>query len=322
MEYQDYQSYYYALESSQDIDAVVAEITSLANPHPLIFLASYRQNTVLFHNLKMALEKQFPNMQLHILSSSKENPTELIVFSCHNESVAVKGHSETEVLFHEAKHNLQASSDHEETKKELLRRFFLDSLTQLPNHYQLRQDLDSEEDYVYIVIHIDNFKLINDFYGFLVGDFLLENLANTLKSMIGSGTLYKTTGAEFAILMPENKAFYELETYLKTLHQSCKDLVYHYHDNDIFVDLTFASSSSDSKDDIFSKVSMALQYAKTMRLPYWIYEDSMAFKDAYESNLRISIKIREAIKNSGIVPFFQPIISNKTGEIVKFECLA
>ena len=59
-----------------------------------------------------------------------------------------------------------------------------------------------------------------------------------------------------------------------------------------------------------------------MQQPYWIYEDSMHFERDYENNLKIALKVRKAIESSGIVPYFQPILSNKTGEVTKFECLS
>lgn len=68
---------------------------------------------------------------------------------------------------------------------------------------------------------------------------------------------------------------------------------------------------------------MALKYAKQQQLKYWIYEDSMSFSQEYENNLKYASKIRKAIVDaSGIVPYFQPIINNKTNEIVKFEALS
>ena len=95
-----------------------------------------------------------------------------------------------------------------------------------------------------------------------------------------------------------------------------------YQDSIITVNLTLASSRSDTNENIFSKVSMALKYAKDNNLAFWIYEDSMKFENEYEQNLSISNKVRYAIENSKIIPYFQPMIDNKTGKIYKYECLA
>jgi EAL domain-containing protein (putative c-di-GMP-specific phosphodiesterase class I) len=48
----------------------------------------------------------------------------------------------------------------------------------------------------------------------------------------------------------------------------------------------------------------------------------MRFENEYEQNLSISSKVRHAVQNSKIIPYFQPIIDNKTKDIVKYECLA
>ena len=73
---------------------------------------------------------------------------------------------------------------------------------------------------------------------------------------------------------------------------------------------------------MFSKVSMALKYASDNSLPFWIYEDRMHFENDYEKNLKISNVVRHAVENSKIIPYFQPIVDNKTMKVTKFECLA
>lgn len=318
-------SYYFTLQSSQEVEATLDEIAKIAQKSLIVYIASFMHNTVLVHNLMASLEKQYPHLTIHQLPNEKAKPTEVLVcpYADLPQNSDENFTREKAMLFQEIRNNMQLKKELAASQNELIKRYFIDSLTQLPNHYQLRQDLGMmETKQTFIVIHIDNFKMINDFYGFIVGDYLLETLTKTLKEHLSTGTLYKTNGADFALLIPEEKDFYQLQAYLKELHEEYKNLNYKYLDNDIYVDLTFASSVNDTWHDIFSKVNMALQYAKDMRLPYWIYEDSMKFKDAYESNLKVSIKIRKAIENSGIVPYFQPIISNKTGKICKYECLA
>jgi diguanylate cyclase (GGDEF)-like protein len=59
-------------------------------------------------------------------------------------------------------------------------------------------------EYVLLVIDIDNFKLVNDNYGHLVGDQVLILLANAIGSTIGSNNVSgRIGGDEFAILLPE-----------------------------------------------------------------------------------------------------------------------
>lgn len=208
-------------------------------------------------------------------------------------------------------------------QESLVEQFYADSLTRLPNLYKLRHDLEEQNEFTLILANIDNFKLLNDFYGFVVGDFILESFAKSLKESQEDGTVYRIAGDEFAILIKEKMNFYLLKEYIESLSKKLTHLKYAYAQTEIYVDCTLSSSASRSNHDIFSKVNMALKYAKQQQLKYWIYEDSMSFSQEYENNLKYASKIRKAIVDaSGIVPYFQPIINNKTNEIVKFEALS
>ena len=208
-------------------------------------------------------------------------------------------------------------------QKSLIEQFYIDPLTGLPNLYQLRHDLEEATRFTLIIANIDNFKLLNDFYGFVVGDFILESFAKTLKSELGDTRVYRIAGDEFAILLSEKMNFYTLKAYVSQLCKKLTHIKYAYAQTEIYVDSTLSSSASESNDDIFSKVSMAQKFAKKKQLKYWIFEDSMPFAQEYENNLKYATKVRKAIVDcSGIVPYFQPIIDNETGIVVKFESLS
>ncbi|WP_060826667.1 EAL domain-containing protein [Sulfurospirillum cavolei] len=208
-------------------------------------------------------------------------------------------------------------------QQSLIEQFYIDPLTRLPNLYQLRHDLEEATRFTLIIANIDNFKLLNDFYGFVVGDFILESFAKTLKSELGDTRVYRIAGDEFAILLSEKMNFYTLKAYVSQLCKKLTHIKYAYAQTEIYVDSTLSSSASESNDDIFSKVSMAQKFAKKKQLKYWIFEDSMPFAQEYENNLKYATKVRKAIVDcSGIVPYFQPIIDNETGIVVKFESLS
>jgi diguanylate cyclase (GGDEF)-like protein len=58
--------------------------------------------------------------------------------------------------------------------------------------------------YVLLVIDIDNFKLVNDSYGHLIGDQVLILLANAIESITGaSNVVGRIGGDEFSILLPD-----------------------------------------------------------------------------------------------------------------------
>lgn len=89
---------------------------------------------------------------------------------------------------------------------------YYDSLTDLPNRrlYEklIKQEISLMQRYghetVLIILDIDNFKKINDTYGHPVGDDILRQVADLLKSNVrDSDTVFRFGGEEFIILMPQ-----------------------------------------------------------------------------------------------------------------------
>lgn len=204
----------------------------------------------------------------------------------------------------------------------ILNRYFIDHLTNLPNIYQLRKDLEDKENFVLIIFNVDNFRTINNFYGCMVGDYVIEGLGQHFKNNLKYHKIYRLSGDEFAFVIDEKMFFYDIKEHLNTLCEDMKDFVVKYMDINIYVDFTLASSASRDNKNIFSKVSMALRHAKETYSNFWIYEDTMNFEKNYAMNLELSKTVREALKNHRIVPYYQAIIDTKTSKIQKYECLA
>ena len=89
---------------------------------------------------------------------------------------------------------------------------YRDALTGLYNRRSFIKVFEEERDKCqcndstisFIFIDMDNFKMINDNYGHLVGDVLLKNLAVILKrSMRKTDKVFRYDGDEFIVLMPD-----------------------------------------------------------------------------------------------------------------------
>ena len=314
----------YRIESAHDVDGLVDDVASKARHYLLVHIAAYLHNTVLVQSLVQKLSKRFPEGEIVLLHNDRDAGTVVTLYTCDEPCLADNdegGLSNRALATLQAK-NMKLRDDLKACQKQVVRRHFIDPLTNLPNLYQLRNDLEEHEEYSFVVINIDNFKLINDFYGFIVGDYILEQTARAITDRAEGLQVYRMYGDEFAIRIEKRMEFYTLKNYLDALHGKLKNLSFDYHGTTIFVDTTLASSASGNHHNMFSKVGMALKYAKETKIPYWIYEDRMHFEHEYESNLKIALKVRRAIETSGIVPYFQPIVCNKSGEVVKYECLS
>lgn len=319
-------THHFSITTSTEVDETIKAITLCADTHLLVHIASYMHNTVMIHNLCSELEKKFPSIEIFHFPALKDEATRITLFTYSDETAHAIAEKELAVpqlaLNQISQQSLQLNEQLETTKSELFKRYFTDSLTGLPNLYQLREDLIDDQDKTLIILNVDNFKLINDFYGYVVGDYLLEELSKKLRKEVADATVYRISGSEFALGIHKNFDFYSLKNYLIELTEHLKHISFTYSQTVVYLDLTFASIPTEDRDDVFSKVSMALQYARDMHQDFWIYENRMHFEKFYENNLKTSLHIRNAILKEGIVPYFQPILSNKTGEVVKFESLA
>lgn len=310
----------FILTSSSEVDETVRNIGMLEGGALLIHIASYIHNTVLVQNLKTQLERKMPHAKLVLLKSEDKSKTYVSVF-CLENSVAREEVSDEVLKWLEIDYKTQ-NEVLRKCRHDLLSRYFTDNLTHLPNIYQLRKDLQENEEAGLVVLNIDNFKMINNFYGFNVGDFVIENVSLMLIRHLKECQIYRLSVDEFAFVLEKAMSFYELKDFLTQLYEKIKNMMVEYQGSKIFIDFTLASSSSAKNENLFSKVSMALKYAKEKSLPFWIYEDRMHFENEYEKNLKLSNTVRHAIETMKIVPYFQSIIDNKTLKITKFECLA
>ena len=310
----------FVLCSSSEVPHTIDIINTLDKRQVLIHIVSFLHNTVLVQNLKKELLKILPSAEIICLKHDDRDKSLVTVFTLNKEiDVVDMGH---EVLHEIQLENKSKSKSIKEYRNQLFSRYFTDHLTNLPNMYQLRKDLQENEDFGLVLINIDNFQTINNFYGFIIGDYVLEEVGKCLKSCLEGYTLYKLTGHEFAFVLNENMGFYDLKDYLTDLYNKINNICIQYQDIQIYIDITLASSAHEDRREVFSKVSMALKYANELRLPFWIYEDRMKFENDYERNLELSGVVRSAVEDSRIIPYYQAIIDNKTLKIIKYECLA
>lgn len=313
-------SYNYKLSSSTEIKDIIKKISDIKCDNILIHIVSLVHNTVLVQNLKKELTLLFPSAKIVLMKHQDRMSTALNIFT-YDRDVGVEDAANymLEELYFE---NLEAKSQIQEYRNKLFNKYFTDHLTNLPNVYQLRKDLDENEEYGLVIFNIDNFQIINNFYGFIVGDYVIEKVGEYLKEHIKNSSIYRLSGDEFAFVLDKKITFYELKEYLNNIYESMKDMYVEYQNLNIFVNFTLASTAKIDNKNIFSNVLMALKYAKQMGLPYWIYEDRMQFEDEYERNIELSGIVRSAVEQSKIIPYFQAIINTKTSKIEKYECLA
>ncbi|MFT7372285.1 MAG: diguanylate cyclase [Oleiphilaceae bacterium] len=148
-----------------------------------------------------------------------------------------------------------------------------DSLTKLPNReaYDERFELELERWRRYkkpatlVVADIDLFKSINDNYGHLSGDKVLQIMAKEIQNRIRkTDFVARYGGEEFVIILPETDLDTATQVIEKT-REMIHRLPFHFRDNNIKITMSFGMAAFDNgldQNTLFERADQALYKAK------------------------------------------------------------
>ena len=197
-----------------------------------------------------------------------------------------------------------------------------DRLTGLPNRTKLIEELEKGRYEAITILNIDSFQEINDLYGHTIGDALLKSFGNYLSKQLNKETctLYKLPADEFVIASTNSIDIESFKKITSTLIKILDQHLFFIEDNEIHVNVT-GGMSYGYHSNILGNADIALKKAKCEKLPFMIFDEKMQEKERYANNQFMIKALKKAIENDCIVPYFQPIFSNSTMQIEKYEAL-
>ncbi len=209
-----------------------------------------------------------------------------------------------------------------ENRQEMQALLTRDSLTGLPNRYQMLLDLDEQELATVILFDIHAFADINDYFGIETGDSILVEFVRRLQQEC-EGTprkLYKLPGDQTALLVKEQWDLPEVEATVEQLTDCITLRPFYVNESEIAVHVTCGIAWNVEKNGLL-EADIALKQAKKNRQEYVVNKESSNIMLELEKNHSIAVDIKNALHEGRVVTFFQPIIRSETGEIDKYECL-
>lgn len=204
--------------------------------------------------------------------------------------------------------------------KELEKNLREDLLTKKGNRYKLLEDISLSSKPYLALLDINRFSEINDFYGHAVGDKVLKIIAKTIKEQLPNSNyiLYRVYSDEFAVLVDNESK----ENFLKNIKQiseniSSKPIKINY--KELYIQTTYNISFED-KENLIETANMIKKYSKTNK-NVTIYDKSLELEKIYEKNIFWTLKIKKALEEDRIVPYYQAIYNLETNKIEKYESL-
>ena len=202
-----------------------------------------------------------------------------------------------------------------------------DSLTDLPNRNLLlkilklrAEDTDVQQrQFLLLRLNIRRIKEVNNTLGHQVGDKVIIEVAQRLKSYADKQQLFHLGSDEFILLTPKQTVEKLLLKLMPLL-----DPLYKYENISLHLQYTMGITLSPEHNgeniaDLLQKTNVALQYAKNNKSLYQLYDRQFDFNTMERLHLTNSLKT--AIDEDQLVLFYQPKISLKTLKVSHVEAL-
>ena len=226
-------------------------------------------------------------------------------------------------LLDQVENNRKTLDEHVLIKtKEIQNKLYFDELTNLKNRTALEDDI-KDNDFVSIaLIDIDSFDDINELYGFSTGNLVLIEVAKILNEFAAKYGVspYRFYGNVYCLANKKMMEFSRYSEFLEDLCKLFKNRAIHIEELaiDIFIDITVGISIA--QEEPIKSAGIALKKAKKTNIRFLAYNNDIDTKDVIRKSIYWREKIKYAIEQNNVIPFYQPIF-NREKEIVKYETL-
>jgi diguanylate cyclase (GGDEF)-like protein len=210
-----------------------------------------------------------------------------------------------------------------------------DALTGLPNRayfaQQVAADLERrrtdapDEMAMLMIVDIDDFKHVNDTAGHLVGDRLLVEAADRLKSAVGmAGLVARLGGDEFIVYRSGDVTSDDVTRdsgAILTAFQMPFSIMGESLSTNVSIGIVTSIDAADELDGMMTKADLALYKAKGAgKARAQLFHDEM--DTAYRYRQRLKAELKLAVEAEALTLVYQPLIDLKTRRVVACEALA
>lgn len=205
---------------------------------------------------------------------------------------------------------------------------YYDQLTGLPNWNFMKIEVanrikkNPNEGFCMFQIDLDNFKNVNDIFGYEYGDKLLKKIGSTLSSL-DIGIVSRASGNEFFILKDNFESIENLNYMAQYILNTISGL-WNLDGNEILISvnigITVYPKHGDKFTTLIRNTDIALNKTKLIgKNSYKLFERSMY--DEILKKAEMEKELRKAIQNNEFILYYQPQVDLKTRRAVSFEAL-
>jgi diguanylate cyclase (GGDEF)-like protein len=210
--------------------------------------------------------------------------------------------------------------------KKLFNLAYKDNMTQLENRNFIEDKINSrlihKKPFYLIMINVENFRRVNELFGFLEGDRVIKVIANILRSSTDSFTISRISGADFAILYDiddKNSLIKEIENILARFRNPIQISEQNYIVK-LKMGISYYPTDGSGIDDLFRNSEIALNHIKSITDKSFMFFDK-SLLDEIENRELLKQSFKRALKNEEFELYYQPKIDLKTKKPISVETL-
>lgn len=209
-----------------------------------------------------------------------------------------------------------------------------DELTGHFNRFRLRQAIDFAltacrrfgRSGAFLTVDIDNIAMVNDAFGFEIGDAVLSGLAEQLDQLTGATDIVgRVEGDCFGLLLDHSDVDGAAETAEKIIsHVRETPIMTKVGEVAITVSIggVVFPNSAQTSFDVMSRAEVALRQAKRNgRNHYVVYRLTEIQRQNLRQDMSIAKEVQQALMDDRLLLAYQPIIDSATLQPIYYECL-
>ncbi|MDN5082734.1 bifunctional diguanylate cyclase/phosphodiesterase [Aliarcobacter butzleri] len=205
--------------------------------------------------------------------------------------------------------------------EELKRNLRLDFLTNIGNRYKLIEDVSKSVNPCISILDIVSFSDVNDFFGYKTGDNVLKIVARKIEKLLIDKENYKVyrDHSDTFCIVAQNE---DRDKFIKNIDEISKTIAkvpIVIKSRELYVQLSYVFSF-ESKENLLETANIIKRYSRANK-NIIVYDKALELEKDYEKNIFWTLKIKKALDEDKIVPYFQPIYNLKTNKIEKYEAL-
>lgn len=228
--------------------------------------------------------------------------------------------------FEKAKNELAITNESMKISNKILKnQLLVDTVTGLLNEKSLRIDISTMDNPKLILIDIDYFRKMSEYYSLKTIDKVIDHVKNALLKYTKEYNqynmkLYRTDTSQFALLenAPIDTERYE-ELAIK-LSDRLKGVRIKDDNFSSYLEFNCTIGFSLENENVYETAVTALRRAREKEKDYLCYFRVLGEEEAFREQIKGSDFIKKALESDKVIPFFQPIF-DKEGHVVKHECL-